>query len=122
MHASPFLAFTSLGRIFKPCALEALCAICLFLWSHRFSACAIFVALLSAIDYFILSKSRCGCFGNENGDKEMRIHRSDGQCIYYGIKPVPYIWIGSFFEQELQCLRSSSCYMCLLFFLNNFCL
>ena len=89
MHASPFLAFTSLGRIFKPCALEALCAICLFLWSHRFSACAIFVALLSAIDYFILSKSRCGCFGNENGDKEMRLHRTDGHCIYYGKKPVP---------------------------------
>jgi hypothetical protein len=82
MPASPF-------GFLKPYALEVFCALCLLLPSSQVVACAIFVALLSAINFFILSISKCGCYGNDNGDKYMVLHRSDGHCKYYGKKPVP---------------------------------
>ncbi len=86
MPASPF---SSIFGFFKPYALEVFCALCLFLWSSQVVSCTIFVALLSAINFFILSISKCGCYGNNNGDKYMVLHRSDGHCKYYGKKPVP---------------------------------
>ena len=89
MHASPFRAISSIFGFLKPNGFEAFCALCLFLWSPRFSACAIFVALLSAMDFFILSKSRCGCSVNEDGCTYRYLHRTDGHCKYYGKKPVP---------------------------------
>ena len=85
----PASLFSSILGFLKPYALEVLCVLCLFLWSSKFNACMIFVGLLSSIDFFILSISRCGCFPNENGDKYMVLHRTDGHCKYYGIKPVP---------------------------------
>ena len=89
MPASPFLAFTSLGRIFKPCALEALCAICLFLWGVNWHSSGFFIVLLVVLNYFILSVSKCGCYPNEDGCTYMRLHRTDGHCKYQGKRPVP---------------------------------
>jgi hypothetical protein len=89
MPASPFSAISSIFGFLKPYALEVFCALCIFLWSSQVVACAIFVTLLSAMDFFILSVSKCGCFGSENGRTFMYLHRSDGHCEYYGKKPVP---------------------------------
>ena len=89
MPASPFSAFASLAGLFKPCALETLCAICLFLWGIDWYASGFFVVVLVILDYFILSVSKCGCFGNEDGCKNMCLHRTDGHCKYYGKMPVP---------------------------------
>jgi len=89
MPASPFPAFMSLAGFFKPCALEALCAICLFIWSIDWHASGFFIALLLILNYFILSVSKCRCFGCKDGCKHMHIHRSDSDCDYYLKKHVP---------------------------------
>ncbi len=90
MPASPFPALASLAVLLnKRYALEAICAICLFLWGNHWHVSGFFVLMLFILDYFILSVSRCGCFGNEDGRKYMRLHRSDGHCEFYGKKAVP---------------------------------
>ena len=78
MPVSPFLAFTSLGGLFKPRVIEALCAICLFLWGVNWHASGFFIVLLVVLNYFILSVSKCGCYPNEDGCTYMRLHRTDG--------------------------------------------
>ena len=89
MPASPFSAISSLGGLFKPRAIEALCAICLFLSGVNWHASGFFIALLVVLDYFILCVSKCGCYPNQDGCTYMRLHRTDGHCKYYGKKPVP---------------------------------
>ena len=89
MPASPFLVISSLCGLFKSRAIEALCAICLFLWGVDWHASGFFIALLVVLDYFILSVSKCGCSVNEDGCTYRYIHRSDGNCKYYGNRDVP---------------------------------
>ena len=94
MRVSPFPVLSSLYKIafgfFKRNAFQAFCALGLFLWSSQFNTCAIFVALLSAIDFSILSVSRCECYGFENGDNYVMVHRS--KCKYGLRKPNPYVY------------------------------
>jgi hypothetical protein len=77
------MSFSSLG------ALEALCAICIFLCSIDWHASGFFIALLIILDYFILSVSKCGCYPNEDGCIYNIIHRTDDNCKYQGKRPVP---------------------------------
>ena len=89
MLVNPSLSIEYLSYLLKTYAFEVICIISLFLYGVDWRFYIIYFSLLLILDYFILSVSKCGCFGNEDGRTYMRLHRTDGDCKYYGKKPVP---------------------------------
>lgn len=92
MLANPSRAIKYLSYLLKIYAFEVIGMIALFLYGVNWRFYVIYIGLLLILDYFILSVSKCGCFGSEDGCTYRYLHRTDGHCIYFGKKPVPNIY------------------------------
>ena len=89
MLTNPSRSIKYLSYLLKTYVFEVICTIAIFLYGVNWRASGLFIVVLAILDYFILSVSKCGCFGSEDGCTYMHLHRTDGHCIYFGKKPVP---------------------------------